>query len=104
MTHTVRQPAESTWIRSPLCYHSRMTKVVMERRFDVPPTDEELAAMKEKTEVCLEVNDAVRVETLSSTDRKRFICIFEGRDLESVRRAVESAGVQYESIWSATSF
>jgi len=74
----------------------------MERRYAVAPTDEELEAMKQRTEVCLEVNDATRVQTLASNDRKRFICIFEGRDLESVRRAVESAGLEYESIWSAT--
>lgn len=79
-----------------------MPRVVMERRYAVAPTDEELEAMKQRTEVCLEVNDATRVQTLASNDRKRFICIFEGRDLESVRRAVESAGLEYESIWSAT--
>lgn len=81
-----------------------MPTVVMERTFAVPPTDEELEAMKQKTEVCLEVNAAVRVNTYASGDRKRFICIFEGRDLESVRRAVESAGVKYESIWTASVF
>lgn len=79
-----------------------MPTVVMERKFAVAPTDEELDAMKQRTEVCLEVNDATRVQTLASGDRKRFICIFEGRDLESVRRAVESAGVEYESIWTAS--
>lgn len=81
-----------------------MSTVVMERRFDVAPTDEELEAMKQRTEVCLEVNAATRVQTLASGDRKRFICIFEGRDLDSVRRAVESAGVEYESIWTASVF
>lgn len=76
----------------------------MERVFAVPPTDEELEAMKQRTEVCLEVNDATRVKTFASADRKRFICVFEGRDLESVRRAVESAGVEYERMWTATTF
>lgn len=81
-----------------------MPTIVMERTFAVPPTDEQLDAMKQKTEICLEVNDAARVSTYASGDRKRFICVFEGRDLESVRRAVESAGVEYESIWTASVF
>ena len=81
-----------------------MSTVVMERVFAEPPTDEELERMKQNTETCLEINDASRVKTFASGDRKRFICIFEGRDLESVRRAIESAGVDYESMWTATVF
>lgn len=81
-----------------------MSTVVMERVFAEPPSDEELERMKQRTDTCLEVNDATRIQTLASGDRKRFICIFEGRDLESVRRAIESAGVTYESMWTATVF
>jgi hypothetical protein len=76
----------------------------MERIFAEPPSDEELEKMKLTTEACLEVNDATRIQTLASLDRKRFICIFEGRDLSSVRRAIESAGVNYERMWTADTF
>ena len=82
----------------------RMSTVVMERVFDVPPTDEELEKMKSATETCLEVNAATRLQTFASMDRKRFVCIFEGPDLEAVRRAIESAGVDYESMWVASVF
>lgn len=82
----------------------RMSTVVMERRFAVPPTDSELERMKSATETCLEVNAATRLQTFASHDRKRFVCVFEGPDLEAVRRAIESAGVEYENLWVATVF
>jgi len=81
-----------------------MSTVVMEREFEQPPTDEELEKMKQTTEACLEVNDVTRLQTLASPDRKRCICIFEARDLESVRRAIESAKVDYVRMWSASVF
>ena len=81
-----------------------MSQVIMERRFAVAPTEDELEAMKARTEACLAINDASRIQTFASPDGTRFICLFEGRDLESVRRAVESAGIEYESIWAATTF
>lgn len=81
-----------------------MSTVVMERRFAVPPTDEQLEEMKQATETCLGVNGATRLSTYASSDRSRFVCVFEGPDLEAVRRSVESAGVEYERMWVATVF
>ena len=81
-----------------------MTLVVMERSFDVAPTEAELADMKDRTQTCLEINDARRIQTYASPDLKRFVCVFEGRDLTSVRRAIDSAGIEYERLWSATAF
>lgn len=81
-----------------------MSTVVMERVFAEPPSDELLEKMKNATETCLEINGSTRLQTYASNDRKRFICVFEGPDLEAVRRAVESAGVTYESLWVANTF
>lgn len=81
-----------------------MSIVVMERLFEIPPTDEQLEKMMAATETCLEINGSTRLQTYASGDRKRFVCVFEGPDAEAVRRAVESAGVQYERLWSATVF
>jgi hypothetical protein len=81
-----------------------VSTVVMERIFPVPPTDEELERMKAATETCLEINGSTRLRTFASQDRHRFVCVFEGPDLEAVRRSVESAGVEYERLWLAETF
>jgi hypothetical protein len=86
------------------CYRRAMSTVVMERIFKDPPTDEQLEEMKEATETCLEINASSRINTFANGDRSRFICVFEGPDLEAIRRAVESAGIEYETMWTATVF
>ena len=81
-----------------------MSIVIMERTFETPPTDEELAKMMAATNTCLEINGSTRLHTYASGNRERFICVFEGPDAEAVRRAVESANVAYEKLWAATVF
>jgi len=76
----------------------------MERLYEQPVSDQQLESMRQATEPCFEINDVTRVQTLTSPDRKRFICIFKARDSESVRRAMESAGVKYDTVWPATVF
>ena len=83
---------------------TRMSTVVMERVVDEPATDEHIEGLRKAAEVCFEINDVVRQKTYVSADRKRFVCVFEARDVESVRRSLESAGVDYQHIYSATSF
>jgi hypothetical protein len=81
-----------------------MSTVMMEMALEEPASDEQIEAMKSAAEVCFEVNDIVRRRTYVSTDRKRFVCVMEARDVESARRALESARVPYGRIWAATSF
>jgi len=81
-----------------------MAKVVLERSFEEPVTDEMIDGMKRTAESCLELNEVVREVTYLSADRKRFVCIFEAADIESVRRAMESAGMAYDDVFLATTF
>ncbi len=81
-----------------------MPTIVLERTFDAPATDEMIAAMKERAEPCLEINAVTRIKTYVADDRLRFVCIFEAADVESVRRAMESAGMEFDSAWSAFAF
>jgi hypothetical protein len=81
-----------------------MSLIVMERTSDAPVSDEQIEGMKKAAEACLEINDVVRKHTYLSADRRRFVCVFEARDVESVRRSLESAGIPYEHIWPATVF
>jgi len=81
-----------------------MPLVVMEKVFAEPASDALVDKMRQATEACFEINDMVRKVTYASTDRLRFICVMEARDLETARRALESAGMTYDRLWPATSF
>ena len=81
-----------------------MPLFVMEKAFAEPATDELVEKMRKATEVCFEINDMARKVTYASADRLRFVCVMEARDLETARRALDSAGMSYERLWPATSF
>ena len=81
-----------------------MSTVVMEMESPEPVTDEQVEAMKHAAETCFEINDVLRKRTYLSSDRKRFVCVCEARDAESVRRALESAGIPFDRVWNATDF
>ncbi len=81
-----------------------MSLVIMEKTFPEPASDELVDKMRQATEACFEINDMVRKVTYASADRLRFICVMEARDLETARRALESAGMTYDRLWPATSF
>ena len=82
----------------------RMALFVMEKTFPEPASDELVEKMRRATEVCFEINDMTRKVTYASPDRLRFVCVMEARDLETARRALESAGMAYERLWPAPSF
>jgi hypothetical protein len=81
-----------------------MALVLMEKTFEQPASDELIEQMRNATEACFEINDMKRQVTYASQDRLRFICVMEARDLETARRALESAGMSYDRLWPATSF
>ena len=81
-----------------------MALFVMEKTFSEPATDELVEKMRRATEVCFEINAMTRKVTYASADRLRFVCVMEARDLETARRALESAGMSYERLWPAISF
>lgn len=81
-----------------------MSTVVMERIYAEPRSPEQIDTMNQAIAPCLEVNGVTHLQTLASTDRKRFVCIFEAPDAQTVRRAIESSGVLFERIWPADVF
>jgi len=78
-----------------------METIVLERSQDEPATEEYLQAMRAKAEACFEVNDVTRKATYVSADGKRFVCVFEARDLQSVKRSLDSVGMDYQHLWVA---
>lgn len=81
-----------------------MTTVIMQMTMEEPASEEMVAGMKQAAEACFEINDIDRKVTYLSQDKKNFVCVMEARDVESARRALESAKIPYGSLWAATSF
>jgi len=75
--------------------------VVMEMAFDPPLTDEEHAQIGKRIDRCAEIRSARWMRSYLSTDRKRMFCEFEAADVESVRDAYRSAGVEFVRAWGA---
>jgi hypothetical protein len=78
-----------------------MPHIIVEYKFDTPPTDEEFYAWARKLDPCLEVRSARWLKTFLALDRTRQICIFEAPDAQSVREAYQSAKVGFERAWAA---
>jgi hypothetical protein len=85
-------------------YVFSMPLVLMEKTFPVPASDEIIEMMRQATEACFEINDVERKITYRSEDRLRFVCVMEAADLETARRALESAGMDYDRLYPAVSF
>jgi Protein of unknown function (DUF4242) len=78
-----------------------MPHVIVEYAFDPPATEEELDAIGEKLDPCLEGHDVRFVQSFVSLDRRRRICVFEAADAETVRVSYRSANVAFERVWPA---
>jgi hypothetical protein len=78
-----------------------MQTIILERSQEEPVTDEYLENMRLAAEACFEINDVTRKATYVSADGKRFVCLFEARDLQSVQRSLESVGMDYQELWVA---
>lgn len=78
-----------------------MPKFIVERSFDPPLTNEDLAATEKRMAPCLDLYDVIWLRSYWSTDRKRMVCEYEARDSESVRNVQREAGAKFERVWTA---
>jgi hypothetical protein len=78
-----------------------MARLIVERSFDPPITDEELESGARILDGCLEQHGARWLSSYLSSDRRRMICEFEAADAEAVRASHRSAAVGFERVWSA---
>ena len=81
-----------------------MAKLVLEQTFETPVTAQDLDDMAKRMDVCLVAHGARWLRSYLSKDRKRMICEFEAADAEQVRESARSAGIPFESCWSADVF
>jgi len=78
-----------------------MTTLVVERRFDDPLTDDDLAAVQERMGPCLEEYGVTWIRSYFSTDRRRMICHYEAPDAEAVRASNRAAAALFDHVWPA---
>jgi hypothetical protein len=78
-----------------------MPRVIVERTFDAPMTDEMLRAVESRMAPCLELYDVRWIRSYWSGDRRRMICEYEAADTASVRNVQHEAGASFNSAWVA---
>lgn len=76
-----------------------MPRIVVERTFDHPPSDEDLTAAGMREKPCLDVYRVAWRRSLMSTDRLRMVCEYEAPDAESVRKVQREAGNGFDRVW-----
>jgi len=78
-----------------------MSRIVVERNFVVPQSDEDMKAVADRERPCLGIYNVAWRRSLISADRMRMVCEYEAADSETVRKVQREAGAQFDRIWSA---
>lgn len=74
-------------------------RIVVERSFGVPQSDEDMRRVADRERPCLEAYQATWRRSVVSADRKRMFCEYEAADAETMRRIEREAGAQFDRIW-----
>jgi hypothetical protein len=78
-----------------------MPRIIVERRFDPPLTEAELAATEARMAPCLELYDVRWIRSYWAADRKRMICEYDAADIASVRNVQREADARFDGVWAA---
>ncbi|HVL59629.1 MAG TPA: nickel-binding protein [Burkholderiaceae bacterium] len=78
-----------------------MARIVVERSFERPQSDADMAAVADRERPCLSIYNVQWKRSLISGDRRRVICEYEAADAETVRRVQREAGAQFDRVWPA---
>ncbi len=81
-----------------------MARLILEKEFDPPLTEEQHNQEAQRTDPCLEAYGARWIRSYLSADRRRIVCEFEAEDADAVRSAFRSAGVAFTRVWTAEVF
>jgi len=74
--------------------------VLVKRTFAEPVAFEQIKALGEAGEWCLQAHRVKYARTFFSLDSKRMICLYRAPDAESVRVAQREAGMPLDEVWS----
>lgn len=78
-----------------------MGLIVVERSFEQPPSETDLATVAEREKKCKEIRSITWKRSVMSKDGRRMICEYEAPDAETVRRVQLEAGAPFDRIWPA---
>jgi len=78
-----------------------MSRIIVERNFDTPQSDADMAAVADRERPCLGIYNVQWKRSLLSTDRRRMVCEYEAADAETVRKVQREAQAMFDRIWVA---
>jgi hypothetical protein len=78
-----------------------MPRVIVERSFPMPLTQEELDAVEKRMAPCLDLYNVRWIRSYWSTDRCRMICEYDAADVASVRNVQREAEAKFDRAWAA---
>ena len=78
-----------------------MRRIVVERSFEPPLTEEELRAIEGRMASCLDLYQVRWIRSFWSSDRRRMICEYEAPDVASVRNVQREADAKFDRAWAA---
>ena len=78
-----------------------MIRVIVERSFDTPQTEADMAAVANRERDCLGIYRVTWRRSLLSEDRRHMLCEYDAPDAESVRRVQRQAEAQFDRVWTA---
>jgi hypothetical protein len=76
-----------------------MTRIVVERSFSTPQSDEDMQRVADRERPCLSVYQVTWRRSLIATDRKRMICEYDAPDAETVRKIQREAAAEFDRVW-----
>ena len=76
-----------------------MPRIVVERSFETPQSDEDMKLVTDRERSCLAACNVSWKRSLLSADRKRMVCEYEAADAETLRRIQREAGAQFDRVW-----
>jgi hypothetical protein len=78
-----------------------MSRIIVERSFDKPFTQDDFDAVSQRVGACLDLYGVRWVRSHISSDRMRMICEYEAPDAQSVREVQNAAQASFERVWPA---
>ena len=78
-----------------------MPRIIVERTFEAPFTQQDLDAVEARMAPCLDLYDVRWIRSYWSSDRLRMICEYEAADIASVRNVQHEAEARFERAWAA---
>ena len=81
-----------------------MPRIIVERSFAEPVTEEAVGAMMARQGPCFSIYNVKWIRSNLATDRKRSVCEYDAADAESVRSVQRASDSPFDRVWTADVF